>query len=217
MSVAPPIDWYRWHDDYDELESSSSHRLAAVQERIAAELDRGARTVVSVAAGQSRDLLPLLIRHPRGRSVRALVVESDERNAEFAEGAAEGAGLTGLEVVTGDAGVSDVYLGHAPADLVLVCGLFEHVGPADRTRTSDALARLVAPGGSVVWAVQATAPEGADVLDATSAGIRADLAAAGFAADGPLTVGPAEFVVGTERRTGAALPLEAGTRLFTWR
>src|SRR5262245_14676378 len=98
-------DWVAWHDDYDQPGSSLSRRLEAVRGWVEVALDRGARQVVSLCAGQGRDLLPVLAGHPRRGSVRALLVELDERNAAAARAIAP----EGAEVVCGDAALTESY------------------------------------------------------------------------------------------------------------
>ncbi|MFK0022875.1 hypothetical protein [Streptomyces sp. NPDC090798] len=65
----------------------------------------------------------MLAGHPRRGDVRARLVELDGRNAEMAVRAAGAAGLSGVEVVVGDAASTDHHQDLAPADLVLLCGV----------------------------------------------------------------------------------------------
>src|SRR6266568_798880 len=114
-------DWYAWHGDYDVPGSVIAQRLTAVQDRILAALDGyppGPVTVLSLCAGQGRDLLGVLAAHPRREDVVARLVELDPRNVDVARRAAEDAGLSRVEVIEGDAGLTDHYAGLAPADLV---------------------------------------------------------------------------------------------------
>ena len=76
------VDWERWHDAY-EPGGRLEGRLACVQERIRELLDErppGPIHVVSMCAGQGRDLLPVLSTHPRRDDVSARLVELDPRN-----------------------------------------------------------------------------------------------------------------------------------------
>jgi hypothetical protein len=82
MSGSEAVDWARWHDRYDE-DSPLARRLVVVQERIRELLDRapaGPIRVVSICAGQGRDLLPVIASHARRDDVRARLVELDPRN-----------------------------------------------------------------------------------------------------------------------------------------
>ena len=65
------------------------------------------------------------------------------------------------------------YADDVPADIVLVCGVFGNISPADITRTIRAMRGFCVPGGHVVWTRHRRPP------DLTPA-IRADFAAAGF-------------------------------------
>jgi len=148
------MDWYRWQDGYDSPESYLGRRLALVQERIRAALDEaapGPLTAVSLCAGQGKDLIGVLRDHPRRGDVRARLVELDERNVGEARRAAEAAGLSGVEVVGGDASLSDHYADLVPCDLVVVCGVFGNLTDADVERTIDHCTRLCRTGGTVVW------------------------------------------------------------------
>lgn len=95
------MDWHRWHDEYDRPGSALTRRLRAVQLQIRAVLD-GARPgplrVISLCAGQGRDLLGVLADHPRRDDVRARLVELDPRIAEVAQTRVRAAGLDRVEI-----------------------------------------------------------------------------------------------------------------------
>jgi hypothetical protein len=144
-------DYVAWHDAYDDPTSSLAARLAIVRRRLAEALDRcppGPIRVVSMCAGQGHDVLGVLPDHPRRDDVRARLVELEERNASVARRRA--AGLA-VEVVTGDAGRLDAYLGAVPADVVLAAGIFGNVPDDDVRRTVLHLPMLCAPGATVLW------------------------------------------------------------------
>jgi SAM-dependent methyltransferase len=147
-------DWRAWHDAYDDPESWQAQRLAMVQERIRIALDAappGPVTVLALVAGQGRDLLPVLTSHPRRDEVTARLVELDPHNAEAARTAARDGGLTRVDVVTGDAALIGHYLDLAPADLVLMCGLFPHLSDDDVTNVIRHATSLTKRGGTVIW------------------------------------------------------------------
>lgn len=148
------MDWHEWHDAYDSPDSYLSQRLVLVQERIRLALDTappGPLTAVSLCAGQGRDLIGVLADHPRGAEVRARLVELDERNVATATRAAQAAGLPGVEVIAGDASLTDQYDGCAPAGLVLLCGVLGNITDADVERLLDHCTALCRTGGTVVW------------------------------------------------------------------
>ncbi|WP_174533594.1 methyltransferase domain-containing protein [Micromonospora chalcea] len=204
-------DWYAWHRDYDQPESALARRLAEVRQRVADALDAappGPLRALSLCAGQGRDLIPVLAAHPRGGDVTARLVELDERNADLARRAAADAGLTGVEVVTGDASLTDCYADLAPADLVLVCGIFGNITDDDIRATVRHCASLCATGGTVLWTRHRREPDLVPVI------------CEWFAEEGfePVAVGsPADGVgVGAHRFTGTPRPLAPGVRIFTF-
>ncbi|MDQ2588317.1 class I SAM-dependent methyltransferase [Saccharothrix yanglingensis] len=205
------MDWLGWHDDYDRPGSSLSLRLRAVQAQVRAALDDGPPgplRVISLCAGQGRDLLEVLAGHPRRDDVRARLVELDPRNAGIAAEAARAAGLAGVEVVTADASATDHYLDLAQADLVLVCGVFGNITDEDVERTVDACTRLCATGGTVLWTRHRGAP---DLVPSICGWFEQR----GF--DRHWLSGPDEgFGVGAHRFRGEPRPLVAGGRVFTF-
>jgi len=205
-------DWDAWHLPYDDPDSPLSHRLAVVQRAIAdclAEAPPGPIPVVSMCAGQGRDLLGVLPGHPRASDVTARLVEADERNAARAREAAAAAGLGGVEVVTGDASTTGAYRGAVPAQLVLVCGVFGNISWEDICVTVDHLPELCAARATVVWTRHRRPP------DLTPA-IRRRFAEAGF--EERAFVGPDGFVfgVGVHRLTADPRPCTGDRRLFTF-
>ena len=204
-------DWLDWHSAYDDPHSRLARRLAAVRARVGELLDAappGPLRAVSVCAGQGRDLIGVLAGHPRGGDVRARLVELDRRNVGLARAAAAEAGLAGVEVIEGDAGMTDAYAGAVPADLVLVCGVFGNVSDADIARTVGALPGLVAAGGAVVWTRHRDEP---DLVPA----INGWFAEAGFAPVW-LSEKDAGYGVGVHRLVGPPGELPPGERLFTF-
>ena len=148
------MDWSSWHDSYDIPDSSLARRLRLVQTQIRVALDSspaGPLRAVSLCAGQGRDLLEVLADHPRRDDVRARLVELDGRNTALAEATAQAAGLDQVEIVTADASCTDCYRGMAPADLVLVCGIFGNITDDDIERTIEACRQLCETGGTVIW------------------------------------------------------------------
>src|ERR1700749_264203 len=114
-------DWVEWHRDYDDPGSLLSRRLELVQGHLRAELDHataGDIRLISLCAGQGRDVIGVLAGHPRRDEVRARLVELAEGNAAAAGRGAQAAGLEGLEVLQADAGITDACAGAVPAQIV---------------------------------------------------------------------------------------------------
>ena len=125
-----------------------------MREQIRGALDgagAGPLRVVSLCAGQGRDVTGVLAEHPRRDEVTARLVELDPRNAAVARELAARHGLDRVEVVVGDAALTDHYAALAPADLVIACGIFGNVVDADVERTIEFSTQLCAERGTVVW------------------------------------------------------------------
>jgi hypothetical protein len=146
-------DWVGWHSRYDDPASKISQRLVTVRSRIRDALDAappGPIPVVSMCAGDGRDLLGAMAGHPRAADVRARLVELNPRLVERGR-AASLAVASRIEFVEGDAARTDLYVGAVPAELVLACGVFGNIADDDIARTVAALPQFVEPGGTVVW------------------------------------------------------------------
>ena len=141
--------------------------------------------------------------------VSCLLVERDPDLAGRAEASAQRAGLADVAVRCADAGTTDAYVGHDPADLVLLCGVLGNVSDADAYGTVDALPMLCAAGATVVWTRHRREP------DLTPA-LRRRFAAAGFAEESFTAPDDAHWSVGVHRLTRAPQPLRPGQPLFAF-
>jgi hypothetical protein len=205
-------DWLHWHDRYDQPTSWMSVRLGLVRERLRQALDAcppGPVSIVSACAGQGRDVLGVVPHHPRGRDVRALLVELDEGNVAVARQQAASAGAA-VEVRQADAGQAAAYADGVPADIVLMCGVFGNISDADIRTTVAALPELCAPDAWVLWTRHREPPD-------LTPSIRGWFADAGF--DEVAFDGPAELAVGvgTHRLAVEPKPFQPGRRLFEFR
>ena len=149
-------DWQQWHRAYDDPQSRLSERLRVVQAHVAAALDARAGQpapirIISMCAGQGRDVMGALVEHPRRNDVTAVLVELDEGLAEAARADASAVRLGGVSVRCADASMTDNYVGATPADIVLACGIFGNISDEDIKHTIDQLPMLCAPGATVLW------------------------------------------------------------------
>jgi hypothetical protein len=201
-------DWAFWHGPYDDPQSPLALRLQEVCRQVSAGLDRaqaGPVRLLSLCAGRGLDVLPLLATHPRGRDVRGRLVELDRTNAAAARNQAP----PGVEVVESDAGTTDACVGAAPADLLLLCGIFGNIGADDVRRTALAVPQLCAPGGTVIWTRSTHAPD-------LTPRIRGWFAEASVVETSFVVEQPGGWSVGAGTFTGQPQPLLAGMRLFTF-
>jgi hypothetical protein len=203
------MNWKSWHDDYDNPESALSRRLQVVQQHIRAALDEappGPVRVVSMCAGQGRDLLEVLETHPRRDDVTARLVELDPRNVSHARSLARD--LPRVEILEGDASLTDNYAGLVPARIVLMCGVFGNIGDEDIQRTIEASTELCAEGGTVIWTRHREAP---DLFPTVCAWFERQGYERVWESDPD-----AGFGVGVHRLRAPSRPLHPGRRLFTF-
>ena len=169
-------DWVAWHRGYDDPASALGLRLERVRWHLSeaiASAPPGPVQLVSLCAGQGRDVLDVLPGHPRREDVRALLVEADATNAQVASDRAAAAGLTRVYVRQADAGLVASFDDVLPADVLLLCGIFGNVSDSDVKRTVGAAAALCADGATVIWTRHRRPPD-------LTRQVRAWFAAGGF-------------------------------------
>ncbi len=212
MAAMALRDYAAWHEDYDRPGSALHLRLLVVQDLIASALDElpsGPVQVISMCAGQGRDLIGVARRHQRGSDLTGILVEADARNVAVARKGIEQGGLDGLTVIQGDAGQSGIYAGAVPAGLVLACGVFGNVSDEDIRRTIGFIPALCAPGAWVIWTRD---PRKEGIMTA----IQDWFKGAGFRPHA-LVVGEGNlFGVGAAVLTGPPLPFRPDVPLFTF-
>jgi hypothetical protein len=205
------IDWYAWHRLYDRPNSKRAARLSQMQDLILRALDeqQGARVnVLSVCAGQARELLGAVERFTRPGDVHAHLIELDPRNVEYAERALREEGVGGVRTTVGDAGLRSHYEGIAPPDILLLCGVFGNLTQPDIERTIGLAQAIVRPGGIVVWTRHRNEPDCVPQIESW------------FASHGFTEIHSSDpgdpVAITAHRLTGEGAPLPAENRVFTF-
>ena len=206
--------WVQWHRMYDMQSSPLQVRLGIVQRHIRTVLDAQAPDtplrVLSLCAGQGRDLIGALIDHPRRAAVRARLVELDAALAADARRAAADARLGGIKVISGDASNTDAAAGAVPVDLLVACGIFGNISDDDIRHAINSFSMLCAPRATVLWTRHRRAPD-------LTPQIRAWFIDSGFEEVAFETPDEAGFVsVGVNRLAVPPAPYVPGLRLFTF-
>jgi hypothetical protein len=207
--------WVQWHRQYEDPESPLRRRLEAVITAIGTILDtrpRGPITLLSICAGDGRDVATALRGHPRGQDVRGTLIEADLTLAARARMRLADGGLSRISVRASDASSSRAYLDLPPTDVVLVCGVFGNVSDEDVHGFIGHLPALCAPGAAVVWTRHRRHPD----LTPT---IRRWFEQAGLESVSFVSPGPDRWSVGVQRRTTdrvADESLPSDDRLFTF-
>lgn len=206
------MNWEHWHKGYN-VEPSMQARLRLVREqagRLLQEHPPGPFQIISLCAGDSRDLLGLLRQHPRREDVTAWLLDTDQASLDRGRRAAEKAGLDRqCRFIQADAASARSYAGMIPADLIVISGVFGHLRPADVARLIEGLSMLCRTGGHVIWNRHLVHNDGSVQMPIIREGLRT----AGFDEVQFQTTAPDGFAVGCARCTGATQPLDP-TRVF---
>jgi hypothetical protein len=204
--------WAQWHEPYDDPSSPLSARLHEVKVQLGRALDAappGPLRLLSMCAGQGRDVIEVLATHPRGRDVTARLVEADPQNAEDATSRTAEIGRSDIEVVCGDASVTDAYDGIVPAGVLVVCGVFGNISAADMALCISLLPSLSAPGARVIWTRHHRPPD-------QTGFIRSTFEQTGFVEEAYAAPEGFVFAVGTQRLDREPDQYEPGRRLFNF-
>jgi hypothetical protein len=205
-------DYVEWHKAYEDPASALSWRLRTVQGYIADALDArtGPVRILSLCAGEGRDVIDLLTQRSDAARVHATLVEVHPGIAGSARARAESAGLSGIEVRTADAGLTNSLEGAVPADIVLLVGIFGNISDDDIEQTIAVSPQFCNAGATVVWS------RGREASDRNDA-IRAWFAAHGFAEIDYATLDAAyRPALGAFRFEGQAQPLVPDRKFFTF-
>jgi hypothetical protein len=197
-------DWQAWHTEYGDPDSALNQRLLVIQSVITDWLDgRSAPAdILSLCAGDGRDVLDVLMGRPDASRVAVTLVELDPGLAQLAHDRAHLAGLTGVEIRCADAGSTTTFADRLPVDLLILAGVFGNISNRDIERTVAALPAMLRLGGTVIWTRSRRDPD----LTPT---IRAWLRRAGFEEQLFAAAEGAQWSVGVHvlaRPTADALP-----------
>lgn len=213
-------DWIAWHGEYATRGSSLARRLEVVRAELRSLLGGireagGEPRLISMCAGDGRDVLPVLAECAvTGGCPRALLVELDPKLSATARETATKLGLSGVDIRTGDAGLTSAYSHFAPVHVVLACGVFGNISVEDARRTVAALPDLLCGGGAVIW-TRGRGDSGRD----PSYHIRGLFAAHGFTEVSFTAPTDARFRVGVHRLAASPsepAPLGDGGRMFSF-
>jgi hypothetical protein len=205
-------DWNAWPAPYDDPGSSLSRRLRIIQQHLRTWLDdsspRDVR-VLSLCAGDARDLIEVLEERDDAARVSGVLVELDSRICARAAAALAEAELHSVVVREGDAADTSLFADAVPADLVILAGVFGNVSDDDVRGTIEALPMMCQPDAVVIWTRHRNPPD----LTTT---IRRWFGEAGFEEKAFTAPVDAIFSVGLHRYQGPTQPWAPPGALFTF-
>ncbi len=158
----PVRDWIGWHDAYDDPASSLARRLEVVKRRLDQALDSLTTTrprLLSLCAGDGRDVIGVLARRVPSLAVTALLIDSDPKLTARATAAAGGAGLGSVQVRCADAGDIASFADVVPVDVLMLCGIFGNIDHSAVKNVIQATPGLLNVGGYVIWTRGGSEPD----------------------------------------------------------
>jgi hypothetical protein len=147
-------DWLVWYEGYETYGSELAQRLAVVRQLLdetVASVDQTSLRVLSICAGDGRDVLPVLARWRERKEIHGWLIELEPELAKRARLYARAQELGHVDVVCADAASPVNLLGAIPADLILLCGVFGNVSDGDVRQLVESLPSMCASAANVVW------------------------------------------------------------------
>src|SRR5262245_55612548 len=173
------MDWTNWYKYYD-ITPGLQERLRIVREQIATTLTEcpsGPITIVSVCAGDGRDIVGALHDHVRRDDVIGWLLDTDAESLARGQAVATAAGLERqLQFLHANAALASSYRGIGRADLLVLSGMLAHLRHGDVARLIGSLPMLCKAGGWVLWSRHLVLHEGHEQMPA----IRTHLRQTGF-------------------------------------
>ncbi|MCP1479320.1 class I SAM-dependent methyltransferase family protein [Pseudomonas chlororaphis] len=148
------MNWQSWHENYRDF-SPLQARLVEVSRQVAEAIDSMASPhvqILSLCAGDGRDLLQALSSVQAGKAVDATLIEFDQALVDQGRRAfaAQGWGDS-VRFRCADATLFSTYRDLPKVELVMVCGVFGNVRNEHVQRLIGALPGFCRPGARVVW------------------------------------------------------------------
>ena len=206
------MDWQAWHEPYADPGSPLSRRLAIIRRHIESWLDDVATErpiVLSVCAGDGRDLLQVLAQRKDSDRVSGVLIELDDDLCARAQEAIAEIDLRAIQVRCADAGDPASYTDAVPADLIILAGVFGNISDADVRGLVRLLPAMCRPGARVIWTRHRNAPD-------LTVAIREWLAEEFFRERSFTAPSDALFSVGVHDYVGPSVPWDPPTSLFTF-
>ena len=165
--------------------------------------------LISLCSGDARDVTRALADHPRGIEVTGCLVELDP---ELANNAASNLRSIGSQLVvrTGDASDPNMFDDLAPADVLLLVGIFGNITDSDVQRLISTVPAICRQGATIIWTRHRSAPDLTPIIAQW-------FADAGCESSTFSSPGLGSFAVGSERYRNTTTPAQLPRRLFTFR
>lgn len=196
------MNWNHWHKHYD-VAADFQGRLQVVGDCITAALSEcpaGPIRVVSMCAGDGRDLLNALAGHSRRDDITAWLLDTHHASLERGKGLAASAGLEQrVHFLRADAALAHSYRDLIPVDVLILSGMLGHLRNASVPDFLQALPMLCRPGTSLIWSRHLVIHGGQQQAPL----IRQVLSRAGFRELGYHQTSATGFAVGRSRFEGA--------------
>lgn len=159
-------DWADWHRMYKSNEHLKA-RLELVRHTLRQVLDSrppGRIRLISICAGDGRDILEDVSKHPRRDDIQAWLIDSDAPSVVRGQAAAAKLGLDrSVHFRHADAASGQSYIDIVPADILVVSGFIGRFTFQELEKFVARLPALCASGAAVIWSRHIFGNRGTDI------------------------------------------------------
>ncbi len=145
--------WSHWHRRYRNEPLKA--RLGLVRQTLRAALDErpaGKIRLISICAGDGRDILEDVAKHARRNDIVAWLIDSDSRSVARGQAAAAQLGLDWqVRFRQADASSWETYIDIVPADILLMSGFIGRFTFAELAHFVACVPGLCASGADLIW------------------------------------------------------------------
>ena len=204
--------WSDWHRMYQNNEALKT-RLDLVRQTLRAVLDArpsGRIRLVSICAGDGRDVLEVVATHPRRSDIEAWLLDSDAPSVARGLTAVASLGLARpVHFRRADAAAAQSYIDIVPADILLASGFIGRLTFGELEHFAACLPAFCNAGTELIWSRHVRGNQGVDISRVRELFRMHQFDERAFA-----IASTNGYAVGWQRFAGTAISLDPKMRLF---
>jgi len=146
--------WTEWHEEaYNDINSLPYQRTEIVKDLInkyLSEIDKNI-VVISIGAGQSRDILPVLIGRKDNDRITTYLIDTDIECLNYAKNYAKDNNIINVHIVDMDGSLVKNYKDIPKADLIIFCGMMTQKNTDEVKNLANNIKLICNEDAQIIW------------------------------------------------------------------
>ena len=146
--------WTEWHEEaYNDINSLPYQRTEIVKDLInkyLSEIDKDI-VVISIGAGQSRDILPVLIGRKDNDRITTYLIDTDIECLNYAKNYAKDNNIINVHIVDMDGSLVKNYKDIPKADLIIFCGMMTQKNTDEVKKLANNIKLICNKDAQIIW------------------------------------------------------------------